>query len=103
MFVFIVELDNVMIGKDFYPSLRAPVMMCISLSTCRLFQKSLVTGRHRTRLGWSALAMVFEKPSLRTRVSFEVGIGNLVARRSTSAVTKLVLESARRLKTWPAF
>jgi len=33
--------------------------------------------RYRTALGGRSLAMIFEKPSLRTRVSFEVGIRNL--------------------------
>ena len=33
--------------------------------------------RYRTALGGRSVAMIFEKPSLRTRVSFEVGIRNL--------------------------
>ena len=34
-------------------------------------------GRHAAPLGGRSLALVFEKPSLRTRVTFEVGMGQL--------------------------
>jgi len=35
------------------------------------------SGRQETRLVGRALALIFHKPSLRTRVSFEVGMGQL--------------------------
>lgn len=38
---------------------------------------SLREGRAHRRLEGSALAMIFEKPSLRTRVTFEIGIAQL--------------------------
>jgi ornithine carbamoyltransferase len=37
----------------------------------------LKSGRHATPLAGRALALVFEKPSLRTRVTFEVGMAQL--------------------------
>ena len=60
---------------------------------------------HPTRYGESlkrkTLAMIFEKPSLRTRVSFDVGIQQLGGFPSTCRPRKSTWASASRCTTWP--
>src|SRR5512134_1720839 len=47
------------------------------LTTARALKQDLKTGRERPLLAGRTLGMIFQKPSLRTRVSFEVGMTQL--------------------------
>src|SRR5271168_1864738 len=40
-------------------------------------KKAALKGKHKPRLAGKVLGMVFEKPSLRTRVSFQAGMAQL--------------------------
>jgi ornithine carbamoyltransferase len=64
-------------------------------------------GRYRTALEGKALAMLFEKPSLRTRVTFELGIGQLGGRavylgpqEVSLGKREAVKDVARNLSRW---
>ena len=56
-------------------------------------------GRLEPVLAGKVLAMVFTKPSLRTRVSFDVAMLQLGGRRSTYRRRRSVWDSARRSPT----
>ena len=51
-------------------------------------KKGSKQGSKQDVLKGKVLGMVFEKPSLRTRISFEVGMTQLAGRRSTSDLTR---------------
>ena len=60
----------------------------------------LKEGEKSTALEGKSVAMLFEKPSLRTRVSFDVGIKELGGTLYTLAGTKWVWEAGRPFQTW---
>jgi ornithine carbamoyltransferase len=69
------------------------------LETALQLKREHRAGIAHTMLSGKTLAMIFQKPSLRTRVSFEVGMTQLGDTRSIWAQTILSWASARRPKT----
>lgn len=57
-------------------------------------KKEYKAGGNQPTFKGKVLAMIFQKPSLRTRVSFDMGMRHSAATPSTSHPTKLVSESA---------
>ena len=51
-------------------------------------KRSIRSGHPQPLLRGKVLGLLFEKPSLRTRTSFEVGMFRLVGRRSRSNTTR---------------
>jgi ornithine carbamoyltransferase len=77
------------------------------LSMARRFKQAQKSGRAHRLLAGKTLALVFEKPSLRTRVSFETGIfqlgGNAVflgPGEIQLGVRETAADSARNLSRW---
>jgi ornithine carbamoyltransferase len=70
-----------MLGKDFLSLKEIDRREFVDLLTLATWLKQRrLTGLSETTLAGKTLAMVFEKPSLRTRVSFEVGMTELGGR-----------------------
>lgn len=70
-----------MLGKDFIDCTRLESADFLDLLAVAIWLKQRrLQGLRETALAGKTLALVFEKPSLRTRVSFEVGMAELGGR-----------------------
>lgn len=69
------------------------------LETARNLKLEHRAGVKHEMLAGKTLALIFQKPSLRTRVSFETGMTQLGGTRSTSGRTTSSSDSERRPRT----
>ena len=64
-------------------------------------KKACQQGGNDPILKGKVLAMIFQKPSLRTRVSFDMGMRHLGGMLYTSHLQRSVWANANRLLMWP--